>query len=126
MRGGASTIPPEWYEASENGGRLPTFTARDLMGMELPEVKWIIPGITPEGVHLLAGKPKLGKSWMAFGMAVAVASGGVALGKKHVEGGSVLYLALEDNQRRLQKRLKKLLNGEDAPERLDIATTWRR
>lgn len=102
-----------------------TISAPTLMSLELPPVKWVVPGLLPEGVTLLAGKPKLGKSWLAFGLAIAVASGGVALGSRRVERGESLYLALEDNQRRLQKRLGKLLNGDSAPERLHIATAWR-
>jgi hypothetical protein len=102
------------------------FTAVELMAEELPPVRWVVPGLLPEGVTLLAGKPKLGKSWLALGLGVAVASGGVALGTKPVEGGDVLYLALEDNPRRLQGRLKKMLAGEAAPGRLHIATEWPR
>lgn len=79
--------------------------------MELPPVRWGVPGVLPEGVTLFAGKPKLGKSWLTLGLGVAIASGGVALGKVRVEQGPCLYLALEDNRRRLQKRLNKLLSG---------------
>ncbi|MDP8901553.1 MAG: AAA family ATPase [Actinomycetota bacterium] len=103
-----------------------TFTAADLMAPELPPIRWVVPGLLPEGVTLLAGKPKLGKSWLALGVAVAVANGGVALGKKRVDQGEVLYLALEDNQRRLQKRMRKLLGGARAPEGLHISTAWPR
>ncbi len=117
-------IPPEFLH--RNGHAPETFTAADLMAEELPEVMWIVRGILPEGVTILAGKPKLGKSWLAYGLGVAVASGGVALGSKPVERGEVLYLALEDNRRRLQKRLKKLLNGGTAPAGLHIATDWPR
>jgi DNA-binding NarL/FixJ family response regulator len=103
-----------------------TFTAADLMREELPPVRWAVPGILPEGLSLLAGKPKLGKSWFALGLAVAKASGGVALGKIPVDRGEVLYLALEDNRRRLQNRLRKVLNGDPPPEGLHIATEWAR
>jgi hypothetical protein len=106
---------------AKTNGHLKTFTAAELMAEELAEVKWVVPGILPEGVTLLAGKPKLGKSWLALGVAIAVATGGVALGIKPVEAGDVLYMALEDNRRRLRKRFGKLLTG-DGPERLDIAT----
>src|SRR5215208_1024026 len=109
-----------------NGHAPETFTAAELMEMELPPVKWVVPGLLPEGVTLLAGKPKLGKSWLAFGMAVAVASGGVVLGTKKAEQGEALYLALEDNQRRLQGRLGKLLGSDGAPEGLHISTAWPR
>ncbi len=101
-----------------------TFTAADLLKRDLPPIKWAVPGLVPEGVTLLAGKPKLGKSWMAFGLAVAVATGGVALGAQKVEQGTCLYLALEDNQRRLQKRLRKLIVDDEAPKKLHIATDW--
>lgn len=119
---------PRWKpsESKSNGYRAETFTASDLMAVELPPPTWIVPGVLPEGVSLLAGKPKLGKSWMALAIAVAVASGGVALGKVPVEQGDVLYLALEDNRRRLQKRLGILLHGDPAPDSLHISLDWRR
>ena len=100
--------------------------ATELLAIEFPEPRWIVPGIVPEGTTILAGKPKMGKSWLALGTSVAVAAGGVALGTKKVERGAVLYLALEDNPRRLQSRLKKLLPGGAAPEGLELATAWPR
>jgi RecA-family ATPase len=92
-----------------------TFTATELMAFEFPEAQWAVPGMIPEGVTLLAGKPKLGKSWGSLGIGVAVATGGKPLGKVRVERGEVLYLALEDNLRRLQRRLQKLLAGDAPP-----------
>lgn len=109
----------------KNGGP-ETFTAADLMALELPPVQWAVPGVVPEGVTILAGKPKLGKSWLTLGLGVAIAAGGVALGKKRVERGECLYLALEDNRRRLQKRLDKLLQGDSPSEALHIALSWPR
>ncbi len=44
-------------------------------------------------------------------MCEAVAVGGVAFGTTRVERGASLYLALEDNRRRLRKRLQKVLDG---------------
>jgi hypothetical protein len=60
-----------------------------------------------------------------LGIAIAISIGGVALGARPVEIGDVLYMALEDNYRRLRKRLGKLVTGE-VPERLHIATEWPR
>src|SRR5260370_4743975 len=85
------------------------FTLQELLDRELPPIQWAIPDILPEGLTLLAGKPKLGKSWLALAMALAVAAGGVALGTLPVTQGEVLYLALEDNERRLQSRTQQLL-----------------
>lgn len=118
----------EGFEAAwkRNGHAPGTFSAADLMARDLPPVCWAVPGIVPEGVTLLAGKPKLGKSWLALAIARAIAAGGVALGTRPVERGEALYLGLEDNERRLQRRLKKLLGDEDAPEGLYMATEWPR
>jgi hypothetical protein len=80
----------------------------DLLAMSLPEPRFAVPGILPEGFTVLAGKPKLGKSWLALDLAVAVASGTKALDSFPVVKGDVLYLALEDPRRRLQDRLNKI------------------
>jgi hypothetical protein len=104
------------------------FTAADLLTTELPEPKYAVPGILPEGLNLLAGKPKLGKSWLALNIALAIALGGKALGSIDVEEGDVLYLALEDSKHRLKRRLAKLLHGQDGvlPRRLHLARAWPR
>jgi RecA-family ATPase len=121
-----SDIPHEWrVPPQERNGWPKTLTAAELLGLELSPIRWSVPGMVPEGVTLLAGKPKLGKSWMALSIAIAISTGGVALGTRPVEEGDVLYMALEDNHRRLRKRLEKLLT-EEAPERLHIATEWPR
>ncbi len=117
-------IPREWLRSEHNGWPR-TLTAAELLGLELTPIRWSVPGMVPEGVTLLAGKPKLGKSWLALGIAIAISTGGVALGTRPVEEGEVLYMALEDNHRRLRKRMEKLLTG-DPPERLHIATEWPR
>jgi hypothetical protein len=100
-----------------------TVNAEHLVSVTLPEPVWAVKDILPAGLSLLAGKPKLGKSWLAMSTALAVAHGGSALGRS-VEAGAVLYLALEDTQRRLQDRLRKLLSRQNskAPARLDFAT----
>ena len=118
----------EELSASEREGHAPaTLSAADLMEMELPEPCWVVPGILPEGLGILAGNPKLGKSWLALNICLAVACGGAALGQIAVEPGDVLYLALEDTKRRLQSRLRKMLpQGQKAPARLHLATEWER
>jgi hypothetical protein len=86
--------------------RYTPITDAELWAKTFPPVRWAVPGFIPEGVTILAGSPKIGKSWLALGVAAAVASGGIALGTTPVEQGEVLYLALEDSQRRLQQRLQ--------------------
>jgi RecA-family ATPase len=95
-----------------------------LMEMEFPEPKWMIPSIIPEGLSILCGKPKIGKSILSVNLAVAAATGGMALGKLQVEKSGVLYLALEDSQRRLKMRFRKALTNSKLPENLFVSTTF--
>src|SRR5215216_2618736 len=115
-----TNVPPEFHKRNTPA----TITAAELMDKELPPVKWAVPGVLPEGVTILAGKPKMGKSWLGLGLCVSVAAGGRALGKIGVERGGALYLGLEDRERRLQKRLRKILGERDVPHGLDVAWEW--
>lgn len=98
------------------------FTAAELMDTEFAEPRWAVNGLIAEGLNLIVGSPKLGKSWLCLGLAVAIASGGKALGKIQVDQGAVLYAALEDTPRRLQNRLRMVLRGERVPDDLHITT----
>jgi hypothetical protein len=115
-------------EPGEPPSRIKTptvFTDVELDALRLPELSWMLKGILPEGVTLLAGKPKVGKSWLSLGLALAVAEGGSYLGRS-VEQGDVLYLALEDTPGRLRRRLEKVRAGRQATGRLTFATAWPR
>jgi len=91
------------------------WSASELLAAEFPEPPWVVPGLLPVGLTLLAGRPKVGKSWLALQLVGAVASGGVFLGQR-AERGKCLYLALEDSPRRLQgrMRLQNWASGGDA------------
>jgi DNA-binding transcriptional ArsR family regulator len=95
--------------------------AKDLRTMTFKPLKYVVPGILVEGLTVLAGKPKIGKSWLLLHAAIAVARGGFTLGELHCIEGDVLYLALEDNARRMQARMTKLLGvSQPWPKRLDL------
>ena len=91
-------------------------------------IRWIVQGLLCEGLTLLGGRPKIGKSWLALDLALGVASGQHVMGGINTTQGDALVLALEDNPRRLQRRLLKLMPSSTAewPERLTFATSWRR
>jgi RecA-family ATPase len=119
-------LPHKGGSQAQPSRRLGLTSSAELMGKDLPPIRYVVPGIIAEGLTLLAGKAKIGKSWLILGTAIAVATGGYAFGSIKVDEGDVLYLALEDNERRLQSRLKQLLHGSRAPERLFIDCACRR
>jgi len=103
-----------------------TATAEELLARTLPDVRWIVPEILPEGFGCLFGRTKTRKSWLALAIALAVAKGGRVLGSIPVEQRGVLYLSMEDTERRLQSRLRVLLGDSEAPATFHYRTQWPR
>ena len=104
------------------------FSAAELQTMTFPPLKFILPDLVPEGATLLVSRPKLGKSWLVLDVAIATAAGRFTLGTLKPAAGDVLYLALEDGRRRLQRRITKVLPTFSITwsQNLEIATEWPR
>src|SRR5438094_10319972 len=85
-----------------------SYTIDQLWAMDLPELRWVVPGLIPEGLVILAGRPKAGKSWLALKVCLAVAGIEQTLGTLKAEPGEALYCALEDSPRRIKRRLAAL------------------
>jgi hypothetical protein len=103
-------------------------TAKMLQSMTFAPLKYIVPNLIVEGLVILAGKPKVGKSWAALDIALSVADGRYTLGDRKCAQGTVLYLALEDGERRMKRRITKLLptfNGKWT-EHFHYDTQWPR
>lgn len=101
-------------------------TAEALMQKDIPEPKVFVGvgeevPILVEGTCILSAKPKLGKSWLALGMCLAVAKGGDFLGYR-TRKCSTLYLDLETSESLQQKRLRKMLKGESTPGKFYLET----
>ena len=120
--GSGTDVPRELKSRAE----MPAIVAMDaaeIVAREFQPIRWAVPGLIPEGVTLLAGAPKVGKSWAALDIGIAIASGGHVFGSIQVDPGECLYLALEDNERRMQSRIRKSLRGGNCPSGLHIATS---
>ena len=89
--------------------KLESYTALELSKMEIEPVKWFIPNFLPSGLTILAGPPKIGKSFFCWNIALAVASGGMAFSSIEIEKPhNVSYLSLEDPDVLLQDRLSMM------------------
>ena len=98
--------------------KLETMTAEQLQSAPYSPVPFLVDELLPEGLHILAGAPKIGKSWLALWLCLCV-SQDQPLWNFAVTQGEVLYLSLEDSYRRIQSRLFDLT--EDAPPTLHFA-----
>ena len=87
----------------------PTFpvpqSTEALIEKQHPPQRFFVTDILTDGLTLLAGKPKKGKSYLALDMALAIACGREAFRKFKTEQARVLFVSLEDGERRLQRRL---------------------
>ncbi|WP_165757972.1 AAA family ATPase [Mycolicibacter nonchromogenicus] len=97
-------------------------TAAELHHEEFADLVQFVHGLITEGFGIVAGPPKLGKSWWTLCVALAIAAGGKAFGKVSVDQRDVLLLALEDSPRRLQGRIRAVWGDGIPPHRLHILT----
>ena len=104
---------PFLEEKGKSFDGMPIVSMAKLMEMQFPVKLAVIEGLLPAGTYLLAGAPKVGKSFFVLQMAYQVSTGGTFLGCS-VHSGTVLYLALEDTLDRLQKRLVQMTE-QDSP-----------
>jgi len=113
-------IPIDEYEAAERPfapledqkpappKRFVRTNTNAIMATTFDPIRWTIPGYVPEGFSVLAGRQKLGKTWLAIDWALAVACGGCAMGNIDCEQGDVLYIDMENGPRRIQRRIDAL------------------
>lgn len=96
----------------------------DLDAKVFDPLRWAVEGLIPEGVGLFAAPPKIRKSWFALLVLLGIARGEEVLGGLKVgPARPVLYLALEDGDRRMQSRCRLLLEDEPIPSNFHYVTS---
>ena len=87
--------------------KLITRSCEEIMTTVYKPIEFVIDGLLAQGLYILAGAPKVGKSWLALDMCLSIAKGEKNLGLKTSQG-TALYLCLEDSYARIQNRLYEL------------------
>lgn len=101
-------------------GYLKTVSMSELYDTVFSSRPPLIDGLLYTGVYLFVGAPKVGKSFMMAQLAYHL-SAGIPLWGYEIKKCTVLYLALEDDYRRLQSRLYRMF-GTDSADNLYFAT----
>lgn len=99
--------------------KLKIIDGETLMEKRFPKTKFCIDTLLPQGITILGGAPKIGKSWLVLDMCVHIAKG-EEIFHLPVSKGTVLYLCLEDTERRIQERLHSIT--DEVPENIFFAT----
>lgn len=95
----------------------------ELQKREFAPVKWIVPNVLPAGHMMLAARPKMRKTWLALQLSMAIATGSKFLDWQ-CNKGDVLFLALEDNEKRIRSRIRTLQTFEMDPPDLSNLRYW--
>lgn len=126
-------IPPPAQAPSTGMGDLlgtkPTYSFKgirsvaDLQKQQYREITWVVNNVLPTGNIMLAARPKMRKTWLALQLGICIASGRPWMGHEVVQG-EVLALLLEDNERRLQSRIRTLQTWDMFPPDLSGFRYW--
>ncbi len=104
---------------NEAKNMLTVIDGETLMDMKLPPTKFCVETLLPQGISILGGAPKIGKSWMVLDLCVRIAKG-EAIWNLSTQKGTTLYLCLEDPLNRIQQRLCMLT--DEVPDNAYFAT----
>ena len=84
------------------------YSAAELSSLELPPPDFLIEGILPEGIAMIGGAAKSGKTYLLLDMAICLASGTPFLGREVEKPLKVLYVYLEGGMRQVKKRIAQI------------------
>ena len=99
--------------------KLAVIDGETLMDMRLVPTKFCVDTLLPQGICILGGAPKIGKSWLVLDLCVRIAKG-EPIWNLQTHRGTVLYLCLEDTLRRVQERLNCIT--DEVPNEVYFAT----
>lgn len=102
------------------------YTAAQLQTQEIPPLVYTVDEVLPEGLTMIHGHSKLGKSFLGMDIAAGIALGGRVFGRFQAQRGRVLYLAMEDGPRRLKTRFQALFTDLGVwPDTLHLVHDWK-
>lgn len=84
--------------------KLSVIDGETLLDMDLNAPRFCVQNFLPQGLSILGGAPKMGKSWLVMDLCVRIAKG-EAIWNMETTQGTTLYLCLEDPYFRVQQRL---------------------
>lgn len=87
--------------------KLTVIDGETLMDMRLEPTAYAVKTFLPQGLCILGGAPKIGKSWLVLDLCVRIAKG-ETIWNMETKRGTALYLCLEDSYARIQERLNSI------------------
>ena len=102
---------------------LETISAEEFSKIEYPPIKFLVQDILPEGLSILGGSPKIGKTFFALNLALSIANGDTTLGSLQTEKTGVAYFAVDEKDQYVQDKFNNIREFQkkyDIPENLEF------
>lgn len=87
--------------------KLDSKSCEEIMTTVYKPIEFVVNGLIAQGLYILAGAPKVGKSWLALDICLSIAKGEKVIGHETL-CSTALYLCLEDSFARIQNRLYEI------------------
>ena len=97
------------------------FTMNSLSKADLPATKWLVKDIIPEGLGIIAGAPKAGKSMLLLQLCYCLGNGyDEFLGYEIPNKANIVYYDFESNSNLIKNRISNMFPNEEPPKNVYI------
>jgi predicted transcriptional regulator len=96
----------------------------DLFLLDIKPITYFVETLVPQGLAILAGVPKTGKSFLCLMIALAVGSGRTLFNSLETRKSNVLILSLEDGLQIIKNRISKMVTVSELTSGIHIRTQW--
>lgn len=103
--------------------KLKTIDADTLLSTPIRKTLFVVDGLIPQGLSVLSGSSKIGKSWLMLWLGIQVARG-QPVWEFETHKSDVLYLCLEDTYTSKLSSAKAMVSGMALPESVNFGSKW--
>ncbi len=117
------SIPQEQKKEAATWKPLETISAEEFSKIQYPPIKFLVQDILPEGLSILGGSPKIGKTFFALNMALSIAQGDITLGSLQTEKTGVAYFAVDEKDQYVQEKfnnIREFQRKHNIPENMEF------